>query len=283
MKCDLAFKVINENGEPEKGAGEGVVREVFSLFWNDFANSMTIGERERVPFVRHDHFVDEWEAIGRILVKGFTALSYFPTFLSKAFICYCFFGNQVPEDLLLDSFKKYLSFEEEELVESVLNTSCLPGDREEFDDFLERFNCRTLVNNENVILTLLEISQQELIQKPHLMIASWQSVISQLKHYPQFQSVATIKAYYDSLLPTNKKVLGMLLSSPATDAERDALKFLQRFIRGLDMSKLIQFLRFTTAMDIIVGKRLEVTIVSYIAIKMLFILTFSFTLIRLLL
>ncbi len=75
----------------------------------------------------------------------------------------------------------------------------------------------------------------------------------------------------------------MLLSSPATDAERDALKFLQRFIRGLDMSKLIQFLRFTTAMDIIVGKKLEVTIVSYIAIKMLFILTFSFTLIRLLL
>ncbi len=88
------------------------------------------------------------------------------------------------------------------------------------------------------------------------MIASWQSVISQLKHYPQFQSVATIKAYYDSLLPTNKKVLGMLLSSPATDAERDALKFLQRFIRGLDMSNLIQFLRFTTAMDIVVDKKL---------------------------
>lgn len=27
---------------------------------------MTIGERERFPFVRHDHFVEEWEAVGRI-------------------------------------------------------------------------------------------------------------------------------------------------------------------------------------------------------------------------
>ena len=77
---------------------------------------MTIGEREGVPFVRHDYFVGEWEAVVRILVKGYMSISYFATFLSKAFLCYCLFGNQVPESIFIDSFTKYLSPVEEELI-----------------------------------------------------------------------------------------------------------------------------------------------------------------------
>ena len=104
MNCNIDFKVINEKGEFEKGVGVGVIKfcEVYTLFWSEFSISMIIGERERVPFVRHDHFVEEWEAVGRILVKGFVSVSYFPTFLSKACLCYCFFGNQVPDSMLVD-------------------------------------------------------------------------------------------------------------------------------------------------------------------------------------
>ena len=97
MNKELIFEIINERGTLEQGVGIGVTREVYTLFWNEFANSMTIGERERVPFVRHDHFVEEWNAIGRILVKGFESVSYFPLFISKAFLGYCLFGNQVPD------------------------------------------------------------------------------------------------------------------------------------------------------------------------------------------
>jgi hypothetical protein len=35
---------------------------------------MTNGER--VPYVRHDHSVNEWQAIGRILVQGYKMVSY---------------------------------------------------------------------------------------------------------------------------------------------------------------------------------------------------------------
>ena len=45
---------------------------------------MTSGERERVPFLPHENFVGGSEAVGRILVKGYVSISYFPTFLSKA-------------------------------------------------------------------------------------------------------------------------------------------------------------------------------------------------------
>ena len=131
-----------------------------TLFWNEFSISMTLGERERVPFVRHDYFVQEWEAVGRILVKGFVSVSYFPTFLSKAFLCYCLFGNQVPDSMFVDSFTKYLSPVEEEFIVDIIRKNQLPDD-DEFTDFLERFKCRRVVTTENLSQVILEISKQE--------------------------------------------------------------------------------------------------------------------------
>ena len=59
MNSNIDFKVINEKGDYEQGVGVRVICEVYTLFWSEFSISMTIGERERVPFVRHDHFVEE--------------------------------------------------------------------------------------------------------------------------------------------------------------------------------------------------------------------------------
>ncbi|XP_078381409.1 uncharacterized protein LOC144664170 [Oculina patagonica] len=262
MNCNINFRIINERGDLEPGVGIGVNCEVYSLFWSQFSISMTIGERERVPFVRHDHFVKEWEAVGRILVKGYETVSYFPTFLSKAFVCYCLFGNQVPDNLFIDSFTKYLSPVEEELILDVMRKNELPDEGDEFSDFLERFQCRRMVNSGNLNKVILEIAKQELVQKPHLMIASLQPFVEQLKQYPPFQAISNIEALYHSLKPTTKKVLSCLFSNPVNEGERDAFKFLQRFIRGLDMSKLQKFLQFTTGMDILVGKKLEVTFIK---------------------
>ena len=97
---------------------------------------------------------------------------------------------------------------------------------------MERFNCRTAVTAQNLRKVLLEIANQELIQKPHVMISTWQPSVQELKQYPHFQSVSGIQGLYDTLNLTNKKVLETLVAQPNTDAERDALKFLQRYIRG---------------------------------------------------
>ncbi|CAH3142358.1 unnamed protein product [Pocillopora meandrina] len=55
---------------PELGTWVGVICEFYLLFWKEFSIVMTKGQRERVPFMRHDHFVEGWEAVGRNLVKG---------------------------------------------------------------------------------------------------------------------------------------------------------------------------------------------------------------------
>lgn len=53
-----------------------------------------------------------------------------------------------------------------------------------------------------------------------------------------------------------------LNAQPKTEAERDAFQFLQRYIRGLDDRKLLQFLRFTTASDIMLENPIEVHFVK---------------------
>ena len=43
LNCSVDFRIINERGELEPGVGNGVICEVYSLFWNEFSISMTIG------------------------------------------------------------------------------------------------------------------------------------------------------------------------------------------------------------------------------------------------
>ena len=258
----MVFEIIDDRGKPEKGAGIGVARDVFALFWKAFGDSMTIGERERVPYVRHDHFVNEWQAIGRILVQGFKMVSYFPLILSKAFIGYCLFGDSVPDSVLMNSFKKYLSVDEEELVEQCLSPDMHEFDSKEIEDFLEQFNCRTVLNENNCQKVITEIAKQELIQKPHIMLSTWQPILSELKMYQPFQSFEKLEMYYDSIKPTNKKVLQLLQAKPNTEGERDALKFLQRYIRGLDTGNLGHFLRFTTGADVLIVNSLSVSFIK---------------------
>ena len=52
-----------------------MISDMCTLLWNEFSISMTIGDREKVPFVSHDHFVEEWECVGRILIKRFESVS----------------------------------------------------------------------------------------------------------------------------------------------------------------------------------------------------------------
>ena len=82
------------------------------------------------------------------------------------------------------------------------------------------------MKEENLYRIILETAKQELIQKPHLMTSSWESVITSLKAHPSFQSLTELGAFYDKLKPTNKKVLDSFVSLPLTDGERDAFKFL---------------------------------------------------------
>ena len=63
-----SFKVIDERGQLEEGEGVGVKRDVIATFWQQLFASASLGDKEKVPCIRHDFQKSEWQAIARILV-----------------------------------------------------------------------------------------------------------------------------------------------------------------------------------------------------------------------
>ena len=104
----VKFKIYDPTWKLEEGIGIGVDRDVYSSVWLQLMDSLFVGSNERVPDVRHDLCFEEWEALGNLLLHGFTSCSYFPIQLSRAFVMFCLFGD-VPNDSLMQSFLLYLS------------------------------------------------------------------------------------------------------------------------------------------------------------------------------
>ena len=80
--------------------------------------------------------------------------------------------------------------------------------------------------------------------------------------FPEFCCFDAVHQYYSSANPTNKTVISLLDVEPKSDTERDCIRFLQRYIRGLDKSQLIKFLRFTTGSDIIAVDKITVDFIK---------------------
>ena len=97
---------------------------------------------------------------------------------------------------------------------------------------------------------VLEFKKKELIQKPYIMVCFWKRHMNLLKRYDEFKSFETVQKFHRDSEPTTK-VLALLKADPKSDSERECLKYLQRYIRGLDKVFLLKFLRFVTGTNIV--------------------------------
>jgi hypothetical protein len=261
LNASLFAVIINQLGHQEVGEGTGVLTEVFSLFWKESYESYMLGETERVPYIRHDFNRGKWEAVGRILVKGYTDCRYFPYQLSKVFFIACLFGeDNVTNQMLHDSFKHYLSYSEAGIVDACLNNNISCED-DELLEFLSAFDCKRRITENNMKDIITEVAHKEIIQKPQYVADCWGLIVSDFKKY--FPDVCSINKLYESIVPTNVKVISILQASPVTPAEGETLAHIKRFIRGLDEGKLATFLRFTTASDMLLTDTLKIVFNSY--------------------
>ena len=208
-------------------------------------------------------FEDDWAVIGKIIVKAYLDLEYFPTILAVAFVHYCLFGK-VDQETMLESFKMYLSSSERELIDKALQSDTDDGFflSDEFMEFLEQFKCRSRVTKASVVTIIFEIAQQELIQRPHIMASTWQKAFAPLKKIEVFNSPISISAMiYERTFPTAKKVLSLLEYDCHYDNDRECIGYLKRYIKGLDQSMLKKFLKFFTGCDVIIVKEIPVAFV----------------------
>ena len=55
----IRFIIFNARGEKESGVGAGVERDIYSSAWKEILDGLCVGERERVPFVRHGLYINK--------------------------------------------------------------------------------------------------------------------------------------------------------------------------------------------------------------------------------
>lgn len=255
---NVEINMINSRGEFETGIGIGVARDAFSLFWSDVCDSLMQGEGERVPYIRHDFQRLQWEAIGRVLVVGFRCCHYFPLMLSKTFMTHCLFGeNVITQDMLMKSFRQYVSESERSVIDKCLKSDDLDENDEDLQEFLCSYDCKKLPNKENIRQIINEVAHQELIQRPEYVANCWREVISPLRAY--FITPESLDQFYERLVPNTSKVVNSLQAECKSDAERECLKYLKKYIRGLEHSKLTKFLKFVTGSELMIFDRIEVT------------------------
>ncbi|KAF3844212.1 hypothetical protein F7725_013553 [Dissostichus mawsoni] len=92
MYKTLKVKRLLPDHSVEKGSGSGVVRDVYSSFWEEFYERCTLGTTVKLPFLRHNLSTATWKAIGRIFVKGFQDCQYMPIKLAPPFLEEMLFG-----------------------------------------------------------------------------------------------------------------------------------------------------------------------------------------------
>ncbi|PFX13954.1 hypothetical protein AWC38_SpisGene21927 [Stylophora pistillata] len=208
------------------------------------------GEIERVPYIRHDFNRIMFEAVAKIIVKGYKDCQYFPVKISKSFLVACLFGEEsVTDVMLMSSFQNYVSRSEADAIGKCLNQSIEPND-DELLEFHYTFDCKRRVTNDNIREVVTEFAHKEILMKPQYAADCWKEIVSSLKIY--FTDVSSFLLLYDSIIPTNSKVISLFTAAPVTAAESETLGHLKRFVRGLDEAKLATFLRYTTASDVLV-------------------------------
>eukprot|EP00112_Aurelia_sp_Birch-Aquarium-sp1_P026041 Seg8990.2 transcript_id=Seg8990.2/GoldUCD/mRNA.D3Y31 product="hypothetical protein" protein_id=Seg8990.2/GoldUCD/D3Y31 len=261
IQSPLTFTAINNYGIAEQGVGSGVTKEIYSLFRKDAYESLMVGESERVPFIRHDMNLSKWEAIGRILLKGYIDAGYWPLKMSYIFIAVFLFGeNILTEDTMLSSFKKYLSQSEAKLVEGLINEG-VDVQEEEVQDFLSVFECKRLATTGNIKSILIEIGHKELVQKPQYIAKCWQVTKSKLKSV--IGTLESLYEIYEKIKPSTNRVTALLKTDTSSQAHLEIFGYLKRYIKGLDDATLAKFLRYCTGADVIICDEIVVTFTEY--------------------
>ena len=116
-----------------------------------------------------------------ILMKGYLDFGYFAIFFRYCFIHFCLYG-EVEENELIDGFLKYLTVDERQITDVVLESdSNEVFSAEDFVDILEQFKCRSLIDRKNISEVVQELAKWELYQKPHLMASCWSLIFPPLR------------------------------------------------------------------------------------------------------
>ena len=210
ISYNLYATVINMSGKEEAGEGSGVMHDILTQFWHEVYNALTTGASERSPIIRHDMQRDEWQALARVILYGFSALNYFPLRLSSVIISTCLFGEEIlSRQFLLEAFRKYVTSEDQKVFDACLSDECDVNDKDVLD-FLTAWKCCRVPAKDNIKDIIFKLAHQELVQKARYVVHCWAPIIKKLQFDESFRTLDGVLGLFMEKQPTAKKYLKQL-------------------------------------------------------------------------
>ncbi len=255
IKSTLKMEFVNEKAVDDAG----VSREVYTAFWDQFLEQCE-GEDERVPRLRPDFSEAEWEAIGRIWVKGLLDLGVLPVRLSSAFIFACMHGiDSVNDDVLMSSFHNYLSLTERTAVAKACQGTLEECDEDDLLDLFTRMGSHCIPPKNTMNVAFQTMAHKAILQEPKYVIDCFSRAMPfALLKVPDQESLLSL---YDTKKATGKKVAQLLQTTQMICSQREQMVFnhLQRYLRNADQSKAEKFIRFCTGSSVICVDQIKVS------------------------
>ena len=128
---------------------------------------------------------------------------------------------------------------------------------DEFIEIIEQLNCRSLVSENNVKEVIVELSKQELYQKPHLTAYCWKSLFYPLK--AKFPNPNDLRSLHQLLNQQTRKWFLASLRHPTLKQRVNAYNTLNIYIRSLDTIMLKHVLCFLNGAIILPVEATNVT------------------------
>ncbi|KAA0714789.1 hypothetical protein E1301_Tti006371 [Triplophysa tibetana] len=203
----LKMDFVNESAVDDAG----VSREVYTAFWDQFLEQCE-GEDERIPRLRPDFSEVEWEAVGRIWVKGLLDLGILPVRLASAFILACMHGiDSVSDDVLMSSFHNYLSLNERSAVAKARQGTLEECDEEDLLDLFTRMGSHCIPLKNNIEVAIQTMAHKAILQEPKYIIDCFSKTMQFA--LPKVPDQERLLSLYDTKKATGKKVVQLLQTS----------------------------------------------------------------------
>ena len=235
--------------EGAEASGDGVLREVYSLFWDSFLSQSDGDSEHSIPILPNLN-QEDYVSIGRILTHQFVLCGMFPVKVSQASMHHTLFGHATDE-CKIESFLRLLPPGERECISRALKGE-RPFPTGEIIDLLEDYSVRQLPTADNIKSLVLSVATAEFVTKPFLCLSSMREGMGQMWEKVTKGEIASL---YEISRPTASGIIAILECIPQNPKEDQIFRWLERYLKGSSNKILAKFLRFCTATDVLLPDR----------------------------
>ena len=224
----------------EVATGDGVTREVYSVFFKDLFLLKTAGLEASVPIALNSK---EAESLGSMITNSFINNNFFPVRLAKATFEYLVFGD-VRNSTLIESFKLCLQSNERSILEKVLKSiNVCDFDWQILWDALIDAGTSSKPDLSNIMEIVLKTAKNVFYEKPCFLLTHVKKGLGEFWEDISKEAIDTLWTMYT---PTHSNVLEYLNIEVTSPMEEKTEAYISRYLHSLDRDSLSSFVQFCT-------------------------------------